>query len=148
MAKTVFDALTASSRVYIDTNIFIYFLERAPQFFEQVKNLFEHIDVVGAQLLTSEITVAECIYRPSQLDDQRLIRAYELLFEESNEVDLVPLDGLLAKQAALHGSQIGLKLIDSIHLVSALQSGCDYFVSSDARFKSGPRLNVIQILPD
>jgi predicted nucleic acid-binding protein len=141
-------AITASSRVYIDTNIFIYFLERSPQFFEPVKHLFEYIDSVGAQLVTSEITVAECIYRPSQLNDQKLIGAYEVLFEESNEVDLVPLDGLLAKQAAIYGSQVGLKLIDSIHLVSALQSGCDTFVSSDARFKSGPRLTVIQILPE
>jgi predicted nucleic acid-binding protein len=148
MINKAWTAITTSSRVYIDTNIFIYYLERSPHFFEPVKHLFEHIDSVGAQLLTSEITVAECIYRPSQLGDQKLIRAYELLFEESHEVDLVPLDGHLAKQAAMHGSQIGLKLIDSIHLVSGLQSGCDYFVSSDARFKSGPRLTVIQILPE
>jgi predicted nucleic acid-binding protein len=137
--------IKASSRVYIDTNIFIYFIEGSEKFFPQVKELFEHVGTLGAQIVTSEITVAECLYKPSQQQNQKLINIYEELFERTGEIELFPLDGLLTKQAALHGSQLGLKLIDAIHYESALQAGCDVLVSADTRFKSGPKMRALHI---
>jgi predicted nucleic acid-binding protein len=120
MDKALADKVTASSRVYVDTNIFVYFIESSPKFFPQVKIFFERVDAVGAQLVTNEITLAECIYKPCQDADAKLVQTYETLFENSGEIELFPLDGELAKQAAVHGSQIGLKLVDAIHYVSAL----------------------------
>jgi predicted nucleic acid-binding protein len=136
--------ITALSRVYVDTNIFVYFIEGSEQFFPVAKKLFEHIDAVGAQIVTSEITVAECVYKPSMKQDRKLISIYEELFEKSGTIELFPLDGLLTKQAAFHGSQLGLKLIDAIHYESALQARCDVFVSADKRFKSGPHMRILQ----
>jgi predicted nucleic acid-binding protein len=136
--------ITALSRVYVDTNIFVYFIEGSEQFFPVAKKLFEHIVAVGAQVVTSEITVAECVYKPSHSQDQKLISIYEELFEKSGTIKLFPLDGMLTKQAALHGSQLGLKLIDAIHYESALQARCDVFVSADKRFKSGPQMRILQ----
>lgn len=48
------DKVTGSSVVYIDTNIFVYFVEASPNFFEEVKKIFEHIDAVGARIVTSD----------------------------------------------------------------------------------------------
>ena len=86
------DKIAGASVVYIDTNIFVYFVEAAPDFFEKVKELFEHVAAAGARLVTSEITLAECIYRPSQENDAALVSVYEMLFEQSGEVDLVCVD--------------------------------------------------------
>ena len=135
--------ITALSRVYVDTNIFVYFIEGSEKFFSRVEKLFEHIGVVGAQIVTSEITVAECVYKPSQQQHQKLIAIYEELFEKSGTIELFALGGQLTKQAAIHGSQLGLKLIDAIHYESALLAGCDFFVSADMRFKSGPKMRVL-----
>jgi len=139
------DKISGSSVVYIDTNIFVYFVEAAPDFFQKVKELFEHIAAVGARLVTSEITIAECIYRPSQENDAALVSVYEMLFEQSGEIGLVPLDGALAKRTAATGGGLGLKLIDAVHYISALESGCDFFVTSDAAFRSGPQMAVLRI---
>ena len=139
------DKIAGSSVVYIDTNIFVYFVEAAPNFFQKVKELFEHVAAVGARLVTSEITLAECIYRPSQDHDAPLVSVYEMLFEQSGEIDLVALDGALAKRAAVAGGGVGLKLIDAIHYMSALESGCDFFVTSDSAFRSGPKMAVLRV---
>jgi predicted nucleic acid-binding protein len=139
------DKISGSSVVYIDTNIFVYFVEATPSFFQKVKELFEHVASVGARLITSEITLAECIYRPSQDHDAALVSIYEMLFEQSGEIDLVPLDGALAKRAAVAGGGVGLKLIDAIHYMSALEAGCDFFVTSDSAFRSGPKMAVLRV---
>ena len=140
------DKIASSSVVYIDTNIFVYFVEATPNFFQQVKELFEHVATTGARLVTSEITLAECIYRPSQDHDAPLASVYEMLFEQSGEIDLVPLDGAIAKRAAAVGGSLGLKLIDAIHYMSALEAGCDFFVTSDSAFKSGPKMEVLRLV--
>lgn len=140
------DKIAGSSVVYIDTNIFVYFVEATPIFFQKVKELFEHVATVGARLVTSEITLAECIYRPSQERDAPLVSVYEMLFEQSGEINLVPLDGAMTKRAAIAGGSLGLKLIDAVHYMSALEAGCDFFVTSDSAFKSGPKMEVLRVV--
>jgi predicted nucleic acid-binding protein len=139
------DRIAGSSVVYVDTNIFVYFVEAVPDFFQKTKELFEHAAAVGARLVTSEITLAECIYRPCQENDAPLVSVYETLFEQSGEIELVPLDGAIAKRAATAGGGLGLKLIDAVHYLSALEAGCDFFVTSDSAFRSGPKMAVLRI---
>ena len=139
------DELTASSVVYIDTNIFIYFVEATPKFHLKALAIFEHIARLGATIKTSEITLAECLYHPAQTGNTKLISIYEALFENSGGIELIALSGELAKRAAIKGGLLGLKLVDAIHYISALEAGCDYFITSDARFRSGPKLKVILI---
>lgn len=142
------DKITASSVIYIDTNIFIYFIEKAPQFHSKVLAMFEHISKIGAIIKTSEITIAECLYHPAQQNNAELISIYENLFEKSGEIEIIFLNGARTKQAALYGGALGLKLIDSIHYISALEASCDFFITNDAKFKSGPKLKVILISAD
>lgn len=51
----------ADQRVYVDTNAFVYFLERHPSFYERVLPLFEAAAQGRLQLVTSELTVAELL---------------------------------------------------------------------------------------
>lgn len=139
------DEVQAESRVYIDTNVFVYFVETTVGFFPGVKALFEHITAVGAQVVTSELTLAECVYRPSRDEDAPLVALYETLFDGKGDVEMLPLNGALARRAGLAGGVLGLKLMDAIHYVSALEAGCNVFVSGDGSFKSGPSMTVIKV---
>jgi predicted nucleic acid-binding protein len=138
------DSLSASSRVYIDTNVWIYYIESTPAFVAKARAFFVAVEAAGAQLITNEIAIAECLYKPSQDGNAAALDAYERLFD-SGEIEIAPLNGKLARTAAVNGGQLGLKLIDAIHYFSALEWGCDYFVTSDAGFKSGPMTTVIRI---
>jgi predicted nucleic acid-binding protein len=139
------DNISARSLVYIDTNVFIYFVESTPNAYEKAKAIFELIAEKGARIATNEITLAECIYKPSQDSDARLVEVYERLFDKKSEIAMLTLDGALAKRAAQQGSKLGLKLIDAIHYLSALEAGCDVFVTSDKSFKSGPKMRVFKL---
>ena len=134
-----------SSLVYIDTNVFIYFVEGEAALFHKANALFAHIDQVGARLATSEITIAECLYKPSQTNNKRAISTYEELLEHNREIEKISLTGELAKRASLNGSRIGLKLVDAIHYTSALDAGCDFFATADNQFRSGPAMTVISV---
>jgi predicted nucleic acid-binding protein len=83
---------------------------------------------------------------PEHGQDAPLASVYEMLFEQSGEIDLVPLDGAIAKRAAVADGSLGLKLIDAIHYISALETGCDFFVTSDSAFKSGPKMEVLRVV--
>jgi predicted nucleic acid-binding protein len=87
------DTLTANSRIYVDTNIFIYFIETDGLHQQEVLAAFETADTSGARLVTSEITLAECIYQPARDNNAALIQKYELLLEDSANVETVPLAG-------------------------------------------------------
>ncbi len=137
--------INVNSKVYIDTNIFIYFIEQVEPFYGRVKDLLALMSDVGATICTSELTVAECLHRPFRNGDKQLVETYELLFEQSGDVGLVELSGILAKRAVANGAPIGLKLADAIHYISALDEGCDVFVSSDAKFKSTKTMHVITL---
>jgi predicted nucleic acid-binding protein len=139
--------ITSLSSVYVDSNVFVYLFEGPPQFFTSVKGFFEHTAKAGARLLTNELTLAECIYKPSREDDSVLVAKYEALLEPGDEIGIIGLDGALAKRAALAGGKQGLKLADAIHFISAFESGCQFFVTADTRVRSSPGLEVLNIRP-
>jgi predicted nucleic acid-binding protein len=135
----------SSSRVYVDSNIFIYFIEKHLGFLPQVKAIFNEISACDSLILTSELTLAECLYQPAREGDIELVALYSDLFETSGDVDLILLTGQVSKQAAMIAGQMKLKLLDAIHYVSALNDGCTHFLSADTVFKSVPAIKVIHI---
>ena len=76
-----------------------------------------------------------------------MVQKYELLLEDSSLIEMVPLAGGLIKKAALSAGDFGLKLIDTIHFISAFAGDCDFFLTNDDAFKSSLDLTVIQIAP-
>jgi predicted nucleic acid-binding protein len=136
-----------SSRVYVDSNIFIYFIEKHAGFLTQVRSIFDEVSVSGGVLLTSELTLAEWLCLPARQEDLELVALYLELFETSGDVEQIALTGQVAKQAAMVAGQMKLKLLDAIHYVSALNAGCTHFLSADAIFKVVPSITVIHIAP-
>ena len=141
--------LSQSGTRYVTTRLFcllfIYFIETTPGFHPLVKNMFGQMAESGASAVTSQLTLAECIYQPSRNEDQELVLLYESLLESSGDVEMLALDGALMKRAALNGGTLGLKLLDAIHFISALEAGCDFFVTADSAFKSGPAMKVLRL---
>jgi predicted nucleic acid-binding protein len=132
----------SEARIYIDTNIWIYFLEGHPTFASKVRALFTAASTSSSRLCTSEMAIAECLMKPARERDARKVAAYDTLFGD-RAIEILPLDGALARRAALAGGALGLKLIDAIHFVSAREARCRYFLTGDSRFKSVTNMTVI-----
>jgi predicted nucleic acid-binding protein len=129
--------------VYVDTNIFIYFLEPSSMSHAAAAHVFEHLSQCRATIVTSELTLAECLFKPSRDGDAPLIAVIERAFGPGSEVALIPLNGSIVLEAARTGGRRGLKLLDAIHLVSAINHGCELFVTADVRFRSLSGLPVL-----
>lgn len=57
------------SRVYVDANIFVYFFEEHPEYFDAVQAFFEIFDARHALMCTGDAAVAEVLYKPYQKRD-------------------------------------------------------------------------------
>ena len=130
------------TRIYVDTNIWIYYLEANEAFGQKVDAVLDRANDANATLVTSEIAVAECLVQPSRKKNAAAIALYEEFFDEGS-VEITKLDGALARRAALASRELGLKLIDSIHYLSAREAGCAYLLTADTRFKSTDSITVI-----
>ena len=142
---TDFSDLVAGSKVYVDSNMFIYQFEKLDGFAERAAMRFSKVEIQGGRLVTSELTIAECCYKPAGDGNGLLLSAYQDFFEECGEVELVLLSGSMVKRAALVGASLGLKLLDAIHYVSALDAGCTHFLTGDKAFKSSSELRMVQL---
>ena len=109
--------LVTGGKVYIDSNMFIYQFEKLEGFAGRAAMRFSDVEKQGGRLLTSELTIAECCYKPADDGNALLLSAYQEFFEQSGEVELVLLSGSVVKRAALIGASMGLKLLDAIHYI-------------------------------
>lgn len=131
-----------SSRIYLDTNVFIKAVEGLDEASAPAKTLIRalrhrHLGIAA----TSEITFAEVLAPSRQVDAMPLQmkrRAYLDLLLWSGFVVLVPVSrDILIETAGLRAAR-KLKLPDAVHLVSAIRIGCRYFVSADRDFDKMP----------
>jgi predicted nucleic acid-binding protein len=135
--------IAEGSAVYIDSNIFIYFIEKTDGHFEKAYELLLALAERNALIFTSELTVAECLYSPARDGNDQLVSVYEMFFGPLGDIRLIPLNSGIIHRAARHGGKFGLKLIDAMHYVSAIESGCVALITADRRFKSSNGLAVI-----
>ncbi len=133
---------TVASRAYIDTNVFIYFLEFEGELNRAATAKIADFQKNGTQVITSRLTFLECIYGPSKAGATALVDMYRSMLTHGAAVHLVEMTNDILESAALNGGNLGLKLADAIHYFTALRSGCDLFLTNDRRFKSTPSMRV------
>jgi predicted nucleic acid-binding protein len=129
---------TSNGRVYVDSNVLIYSVEGVPPTAEPAKRLIKTLRDRRSALFTSEIALAEVLApskRRGALPLHIKRRVYLDLLIWSGAVSLVPITREILIRTADLRKTLSLKLPDAIHLISAIQSSCAFFVSGDADFK-------------
>lgn len=136
-----------AKRLYVDSNVIIYYIEGEEESQRLAESLFERADALRVELVTSEIAIGECLYGAYKRGRADSVERFESLFEDVGLFRLVPVEAETMKQAAKLGAAHGLKLIDAIHAASAIEAGCDALVTNDRGIRSTEELRVVQ-LPD
>ena len=120
------------ARIYLDTNIFIYWFEANPQWAAQVRGLLGRMAARGDTLVTGWLTVGEILAKPQALGDAATVLRYERFFA-SDEVELVAFDaGAAPIYASLRGGD-KVRQADALQLACAGAARCDIFVTNDKR---------------
>ena len=124
------------SRVFWDTNLFIYLFEQHPIYSSGVKSLLARISERGDQLFTSALSVGEVLAKPYELGDMSRCTMYEKAMQEAAVI--LPFDLPAARQfAKLRAQRLQrIRPPDAMQLASAATAGMDLFLTNDARLHS------------
>lgn len=130
--------MTDEPVAYIDSNLFIYAFEGAPQLATPAQTLLKAFRNRPGSAITSELTLAE-VLAPSNDGRKRhpdLQRQYLDLIIRSEVIALHPVsrEALLETVRLRSTKATGkLKIPDAIHMATALLTGCRFFVSDDMK---------------
>src|SRR5437868_10423774 len=102
------------SRVFWDTNIFIYLFEDYGKLSERAADLRARMLVCGDQLITSSLTLGEVLVKPLEKGDMNLCAAYEEAISSSSL--LIAFDAKAAKIYAALRRDRALRPPDTIQL--------------------------------
>ena len=131
------------SRIFWDTNLFIYLFEDYDKFSEGVAELRQRMLARGDQLLTSTVTLGEILVKPSEAGNRDLCQRYEDALLRTAVV--LPFE---VKAARSYGNIRGDRSIrppDAMQLACAASTGVDLFVTNDQRL-SGKNIPGIQFI--
>jgi len=131
------------SRVFWDTNLFIYLFEDYGSLSKAVGELRSRMLDRGDQLLTSTLTLGEILVKPIERGEAELCRRYEHVI--STTATIIAFDVKATKLYAALRSERSLKAPDAIQLACAASAKVDLFVTNDERLQ-GRHIDGIQFI--
>lgn len=129
-----------SHAVYLDSNVFIDFVDGQPEYAEPLKRMFSAMKGHSHVFVTSELTLAE-VLAPTQLrgplsPERR--RSYLSLIVWNPAVRLSPVTRQVLYETAELRKYTQHKLPDAIHCVTAIQARCSFLMSRDKQMRRTP----------
>jgi predicted nucleic acid-binding protein len=134
------------SRIFWDTNLFIYLIEDYGDLSERVVRVRKRMIERNDELYTSALTLGEILVKPSEAGDEVLCRRYEAALRQA--ATIIPLDVEAARFYATIRKDRTIRPPDAVQLACAAQARADLFITNDERLsvKSIPRIQFISSL--
>lgn len=134
------------SRIFWDTNLFVYLFEDKGEHTERVVSLRRRMIERNDELLTTALTLGEILVRPIEAGDERLAHRYEQAITTAATV--LPFNRAAASAFATVRRDRGVRAPDAIQLACASVAGVDLFITNDQRLsrKVVPGIHFIQSL--
>lgn len=138
------DALLGS-RVYLDTNLYIYLFEGVETYRQPMASLAAEIDRRDIAVIASELIFTELLPRPVREGRSRLVAGYLELLQQTPRITLAPVDRQVILRAVHLRADFGLRAMDALHVATAVVHGCDTFLTNDQRLNAGKQIRVLTL---
>jgi len=138
-------ALVNVSKLYLDSAPVIYYVQGVEPFFPVVDRVFQQIELGVLAALTSPVTLGECLVLPFRTGDTALQQSFVDLLTITEGISLLNIDVIVGQRAADVRARYGLKLPDALQIATALEAGCQAFLTNDAQLKRVTELKVLVI---
>lgn len=126
----------AGQHVYIDTNLFIYFLENNPKYFEVATEILTAVEAGNFIAYTGDAAVTEVLVKPYQEDNLLLVAKFKAFFALDDFIAVKPHTTDAFNLCAEIRGKYGVKFVDALHYATALQAGCKFLITNDKRFRT------------
>jgi len=120
------------SRIFLDSNLFIYQLEDIGPRGDRANIIFERLSSRKDTVLTSTLTLGEVLVKPIRTGNRVLEKRYRDLLREP-EVSILAFDRAAGEIFARIRQDRAIKAPDAIQLATAASAGCDLFITNDDR---------------
>jgi predicted nucleic acid-binding protein len=117
------------SKIFFDTNIFIYWFEDYEPFSSMVDAAWRRMIARHDQLVTSAMTLGELLVKPTKLGQASLIEQYDRVIRSRAKV--LNFDASVAWRYASLRATHNIRNADAIQLACASQFGVDLFITND-----------------
>jgi predicted nucleic acid-binding protein len=119
------------SKVFFDTNLFIYLLEDYGDLSKRVEAIWRNMTARKDDLYTSTFTLAEVLVKPKGSGDVPGMNQFERML--ASAATLISFDEKAARQYAAIRQDRSIKPPDAIQLACAASVGMDLFITNDQR---------------
>ena len=119
------------SRVFWDTNLFIYLLEDVGPQSARVAEVWERMLERDDELCTSTLTLGEVLVKPAEQGNEALRQRYETVLAQTAR--LIAFDRETARRYSEIRRNRSIRPPDAIQLACAAQVGVDLFITNDDR---------------
>ena len=133
------------SRVFWDTNLYIYLIEGRSALAGKVEALRKKMRDRGDELFTSTLTVGEALVKPLAQGDYGLAAAFQKGIAASSA--LIAFDDKAAWTYVRLRRDRSLRAPDAIQLACAATAGVDLFITNDTRLHSKQVAGIQFIVP-
>ena len=118
------------SKIFFDTNVFVYLFEDYEPFSSIVDAIWRKMVLRRDQLVTSAMTLGELLVKPTKLGQASVVQEYDRVIRTRAQV--VSFDASVAWRYASLRATHKLRNADAIQLACAAHSGVDLFITNDA----------------
>lgn len=125
------ERLAGASRVFIDSNIFIYAVDGTPELSLRAVQFLQHLEGDGTAIIINSLVRAECLIGAIRRGDTMAQALFEELLSHTMQF---PISDEILDRATLLAAHDGLKLLDAIHAATGMICGCDLIVTNDQNF--------------
>jgi predicted nucleic acid-binding protein len=139
------EELKKYKRILIDTNLFIYLMEKHPQYFEVARDVFLQIEKGQVYGITSTLVLTEVLTKPLKDNNENLARSYKAAISTFPNLSVKNIDSSVCIIAAELRAKYGFKTPDAIFIATAIEEGAEVFITNDIRLKNVSEVNCIII---
>ncbi|MBI5708830.1 MAG: type II toxin-antitoxin system VapC family toxin [Candidatus Eisenbacteria bacterium] len=133
MSGGLAERLRGLSRIHLDTNVLIYYLQDEPPYGALVRPVFERIASGSLSGMTSFITLLEILVKPLRDGRADLVRQYADVLLNAQHLMLQPVERTIAETGAEIRAKYNVRTPDAIQLATAVRGGAQAFLTNDRR---------------
>ncbi len=138
------EELRKASSIFLDTSVFIYHVEKHPDYLPVTNELFAAIDRGEKLAITSPVTVVEVLTKPYEKNDLAVVEEYRKRLLLHPHVKSRSIDNSVAVEAARIRANFGIKKTpDGLQLAVAKIERAQVFLTNDKELKRFTEIQVI-----
>lgn len=135
--------LAHANKIGLDVNIILYYLHKDKSFGRQSLRLLAAIK--NKIKVISTLVYTEAFVYLFAENNQPLIKAQSKIIETIPKVRIISPTKQICLLAAQLRAGYKLKTPDAIHLATAIDSGCDCFITNDDRLKKVAEIKILTL---